>query len=195
MRGREIFLIFKPFFICATGVCRLFPFGFCRWLFSFFRYSRGKIGIGIRYVLLKRLTRNCGDNVSVHESVWLLWMQHLSLGSNVSIHPLCYIDAQGKVSIGDDVSIAHNVSILSFKHDFSDTTKPIKDAPCVPKEIVIENDVWFGAGARILGGVRIGTGSVIGAGAVVTKDLPPMSIAVGVPARVIKSRKLPGSTP
>ena len=122
------------------------------------------------------------------ESVWLPWVEYLRLGKNVSIHPLCYIDAQGGISIGNNVSIAHNVSILSFDHDYSDTSKPIKDAPLTLKEIVIENDVWIGAAARILGGVRIGTGSVIGAGAVVTKDIPPMSIAVGVPARVIKSR-------
>jgi len=105
------------------------------------------------------------------------------------MHPLCYIDAQGDITIGNDVSIAHNTSILSFEHDYSDTTKPIAAGPCIPKKIVIEDNIWIGAGVRILGGVRIGTGSVIGAAAVVTKDIPPMSVAVGVPARVIKSRK------
>lgn len=189
MRGREIFTILKPFFLLAVGICRIFPSVFCRWLLSHCRYIRGKFGIGVRYILLRRLAKSCGDNVAMHEGVHLLYPGQLSLGKNISMHPLCYIDAQGDISIGNDVSIAHNTSILSFEHDFSDTTKPIVDAPCIPKEIIIEDDVWIGAGVRILGGVRIGTGSVIGAAAVVTKDIPPMSVAVGVPARVIKSRK------
>lgn len=188
MRGRQVFSIMKPFFVVAVLICRLLPSGFCRWLLAGFRYARGKFGIGIRYILLARLTASCGDNVSVHESVWLPWIQYLHLGNNVSIHPLCYIDAQGTISIGNDVSIAHNVSILSFEHDFSDVSVPIKDAPCLAREIVIEDNIWIGAGVRILGGVRIGSGSVIGAGAVVTKDIPAMSIAVGVPARVISKR-------
>ncbi|MBN1844586.1 MAG: acyltransferase [Sedimentisphaerales bacterium] len=149
-------------------------------------------GIGIRFILWRRLAAACGDNVSVHESVWLRWPQFLSLGRNVSIHPLCYLDAQGCITIGNDVSIAHNVSVLSFEHDIGDLNVPIKDAPCLPRPVVIEDDVWIGAGARILGGVRIGTGSVIGAGAVVTRDVPAYSLAVGVPARPIRSRR-PGA--
>jgi len=188
MRGREIFVIFKPLFSFAVGMSRLLPSIFCKWLLSGFRYSRGRVGIGIRYILIRRLAQSCGDNVSVREAVYLLDIQKLCLGNNVSIHPLCYIDALGGLSIGDDVSIGHNVSVLSFEHDFSDTNKCIKDSPCLPKEIVIENDVYIGAGARILGGVRIGSGTVIAAAAVVTKDIPPMSIAAGVPARVIRSR-------
>ena len=194
MRGREIFAILKPFFVCTVAVCRLFPPAFCRWLLSWCRYIRGRFGIGIRYILVCRLAQSCGENVAVHEGVHLLYPEQLSLGKNISIHPLCYIDAQGDISIGSDVSIAHNVSILSFEHDYSDTSKPIADAPCIPKKIIIEDNVWIGAGVRLLGGVRIGTGSVIGASAVVTKDIPPMSVAVGVPAHVIKSRKPQGNT-
>jgi acetyltransferase-like isoleucine patch superfamily enzyme len=154
---------------------------------------KGIVGIGIRYVLVSRLAGSCGENVSVLEGVYLFYTHKLHLGNNVSIHPLCYIDAQGDILIGNDVSISHNVSIVSFEHDYSDASKPIKDAAVILKEVVIEDDVWIGAGARVLAGARIGAGSVIGAGAVVKKDIPPMSVAVGVPAHVVRSRKRYGT--
>lgn len=188
-RGRETFRQLKPIFCFVSFLMRVFPEFFCNWLLRALRYTRGSIGLGLRYILASRLAESCGDNVSIHDCVFLRYVELLNLGNNVSIHPLCYIDAQGGISIGNDVSIAHNVSILSFEHDFSDTAKLIKDTPCIPKEIIIEDNVWIGAGVRILGGVRVGTGSIIGAGAVATKDIPPMSIAVGVPARVVASRE------
>lgn len=188
MRGRHLFKIIKPCLAVYCGILKLLPFSFALWLFTSLRYTRGLIGFGLRYGLLKRLAKECGDNVGVNDSAFLRYPELLKLGSNISIHSLCYIDAQGEIEIGNDVSIAHNVSILSFEHDFSDVNKPIKDAPCIGKKIVIENDIWIGAGVRILGGVTIGTGSIIGAGAVVTKDIPPKSVAVGVPARVIRTR-------
>lgn len=189
MRGRQLFNLCKPLFALYRAILEILPQFLCKWLLVRFRYLRGFAGLGLRYGLVRRLSEKCGDNVSVHDSVFLPWIQYLSLGSNISIHPLCYIDAQGGISIGNDVSIAHNVSILSFEHDFSDTSKPIKDAPCIGRKIIIEDDVWIGAGVRILGGVTIGTGSIIGAGAVVTKDIAPMSVAVGVPARTISKRE------
>lgn len=188
-KGREIFAILKPLFNLAVFFLKMFPAGCCEWFLRLTRYVTGKFGIGLRYVILKRLARECGDNVSVHDSVFLKDIKNLKLGNNISIHPLCYIDAQGGISIGNDVSIAHNVSILSFEHDYSNINMPIKDAPCIPKEIIIEKDVWIGAGVRILGGVQIGYGSVIGAGAVVTKDIPSFVVAAGVPARPIKDRR------
>lgn len=189
MRGRQLFYLVKPLLCAYSSLLKLLPNLVIKWLLIRFRYIRGYTGLGLRYGLIHRLAKSCGDNLSVADSVFLRYIPRLALGNHVSIHPLCYIDAQGGISIGNDVSIAHNVSILSFEHDFSDTAKLIKDAPCIPKEIIIEDDVWIGAGAKILGGVKIGTGSVIGAGAVVTKDIAPLSVAVGVPARVIKSRK------
>jgi acetyltransferase-like isoleucine patch superfamily enzyme len=154
-----------------------------------FRYTRGLAGIGIRYCFVRSLAQACGDNVAIYESVYLFSVEKISLGNHITIHPLSYLDAEGGISIGNDVSIAHNVSIISFEHDYHDLEIPITSTPLLLKQVIIEDNVWIGAGVRVLGGVTIGTGSVIGAGAVVTKDIPPMSIAVGVPARVIKSRK------
>ncbi|NJM72477.1 MAG: acyltransferase [Scytonema sp. RU_4_4] len=84
--------------------------------------------------------------------------------------------------------IASHTGIYANNHNFADLTRPMKSQGVTSKGIVIENDCWLGTGVKVLDGVRIGCGSVIGAGAVVTKDIPPYSIAVGVPARVIAQR-------
>jgi acetyltransferase-like isoleucine patch superfamily enzyme len=188
MRGRELFRIAAPIINLYRLFLKPVPAGVLKWLLVRLRYSRGYHGLALRYGLLCKLAQKCGANVAVHDCVVLRYPEKLRLGNNVSIHPFCYIDAQGHVEIGDDVSIAHNVSILSFEHDFSDCTIPIKDGPCIPQLVIIEDQVWIGAGVRVLGGIKIGRGSVLGAGAVVTRDIPPMSVAIGVPARVIKSR-------
>jgi acetyltransferase-like isoleucine patch superfamily enzyme len=146
------------------------------------------MGMGLRYVILQRLAQHVGDNVSIHDAVFLLHVEKLAVGDNVSVHPMCYIDAVGGVRIGDDVSIAHAVSIVSFEHSFGRSDAPIKEQACIPQQIVIGNDVWIGAGARVLAGTTIGDGSVIGAGAVVAQDIPSHCIAVGVPARAVKKR-------
>lgn len=91
--------------------------------------------------------------------------------------------------IGDNVRIAAQVVIIPMNHIYEDPDTPIWKQGIRAKGIKIEDDVWIGAGAKILDGVTIGKGSVIGAGAVVTDDIPPYSVAVGVPARVIKKRE------
>ncbi|MEK1831887.1 hypothetical protein AAAC51_32350 [Priestia megaterium] len=73
----------------------------------------------------------------------------------MSIHPMCYIDAAGGVSIGDDVSIAHSSTILSEEHIYLDLERNIKDQGCEFRETIIENNVWIGAGSRILGGSKV----------------------------------------
>ena len=78
--------------------------------------------------------------------------------------------------------------LIAADHVFADPDKPIRLQGMKPGSIIIEDDVWVAGGAHINAGVTIGRGSIIGAGAVVTKDIPPMSVAVGVPAKVIKKR-------
>ena len=95
----------------------------------------------------------------------------------------------GKVKIGNNVRIASHCMILGGNHRFDDTTKPICKQGLIRRDIVIEDDVWVAGRVNIVAGVTIGHGSVIAAGAVVTKDVPPYSVVAGVPARVIKKRK------
>ena len=100
----------------------------------------------------------------------------------------------GEITIGNGVRIAPHVMIFAANHVFSDTEIPIFKQGVETAPIIIEDDVWIAGQVMITAGVRIGRGSVIGAGAVVTTDIPAWSVAVGVPAKVIKSRKPQDST-
>ena len=90
----------------------------------------------------------------------------------------------GPVRIGSHVNLAQGITVSALNHNFNDTDKTIDNQGVSTKEVVIEDDVWIGANAVILPGVTIGNHSVIAAGAVVTKSIPPHSLAAGVPAIV-----------
>ena len=105
------------------------------------------------------------------------------LGRNNSIN--CYLD----VEIGAAALFADDIYVSDFDHRFADLTRPIKDQGIAKSRVRIEPDVWIGTKVTVCRGVVIGEGSVVGANAVVTRDLPPYCVAVGVPARVIKDRR------
>ncbi|NJL49063.1 MAG: acyltransferase [Leptolyngbyaceae cyanobacterium SM2_5_2] len=111
----------------------------------------------------------------------------IKIGSNTYIGPFSYLSGE-YISIGKNCLIAPYVGIFANNHVFEDPSCPICEQGHTYQGIVIEDDCWIGAGTKILDGVSIGQGSVVGAGSVVTKDLPPYSVAVGVPAKVIKKR-------
>lgn len=90
----------------------------------------------------------------------------------------------GPVTIGSHVNLAQGITVTALNHNFSAKDKFIDEQRVATSPIVIEDDVWIGANAVILPGVRIGRHSVIAAGAVVNRDVPPYSLAVGVPAQV-----------
>jgi len=97
----------------------------------------------------------------------------------------CYLD----VAIGSKALIADDVYITDFDHRFADLDLPIKDQGIVKAPVRIGADSWVGTKATVLRGVDIGDGCVIAANSTVTKDVPAYSVAAGVPARVVKSRK------
>jgi len=92
----------------------------------------------------------------------------------------------GPVRIGKNVNLAQGITVTALNHNFDDTTKRIDQQGVTTKAVTINDDVWIGANAVILPGVTIGTHSVVAAGAVVSKDVPPYTIVAGVPAKVIK---------
>jgi acetyltransferase-like isoleucine patch superfamily enzyme len=114
------------------------------------------------------------------------------LGIDLQIGSHCTINAgavvRGKITIGDNVRIATGAQILGFNHGTKRLTEPIYKQPMTSKGILIGNDVWIGANSIILDGVKVGSHSVIGAGAVVTKNVTQYSIVGGNPAKFLKSR-------
>ena len=116
------------------------------------------------------------------------WGGSIAIGENVFVGPYTVIYGHGGVTIGSNTLIAMHSRILSSNHTIPERDSLIRSKPDILLPVTIGEDVWIGAGVTILGGVTVGDGCVIGAGAVVTKDLPAYSIAIGVPAKVIKER-------
>ncbi len=189
MRGRDLFRAARPILVGANGVLAVLPHGVCVLLLSLVRLFPTKLGIALRFAIVRRLAQRCGDCVAIHEGVYLFRLQYAELGDNVSVHPMCYLDATGGLVIGNDVSIAHGASILTTEHDYTQSGVTIRDAPVTRAPVTIGDDVWIGAGARILAGVTIGAHAVVGAGAVVTRDVPARSVVAGVPARILKAEE------
>jgi acetyltransferase-like isoleucine patch superfamily enzyme/putative methionine-R-sulfoxide reductase with GAF domain len=112
----------------------------------------------------------------------------IEIGDGTFVGPYSCIAGPGNVRIGKDCMIAAHSGIVANNHVFADPLQRIRDQGVTKKGIEIGDDCWLGYGVKVLDGVTIGKGSVIGAGAVVTKDLPPYSVAVGVPAKAIANR-------
>ncbi|MDE1952645.1 MAG: sugar O-acetyltransferase [Betaproteobacteria bacterium] len=110
--------------------------------------------------------------------------RRIRIGHKVFINQCCTIYDMGGVDIGDLVMIGPNVSIITAGHALEPSQRR---AYIEAKPIIIQRNVWIATGATILGGVTIGENAVVGAGAVVTKDVPPHTFVAGVPATVIRS--------
>lgn len=92
----------------------------------------------------------------------------------------------GPVTIGSHVNLAQGITVTALNHNFEESSKRIDEQGVTTKPVIIGNDIWIGANAVLLPGVTIGDHSVVAAGAVVTKDVPPHSLVAGVPAKIIK---------
>ncbi|RYY34540.1 MAG: acyltransferase [Sphingobacteriaceae bacterium] len=149
--------------------------------------------------------RGSGSKVRYRTRMDVLPFNRFELGANSTIEDFCTVNNGvgdvligtnslvgmgnviiGPVTIGNNVIFAQNIVASGLNHEYRDVTQPIHAQKILVAPIVVEDDCWIAANCVITSGVTIGRHSVIAAGAVVTKDIPPYSVAVGNPARVIK---------
>ena len=151
--------------------------------------SNSKFNIGqkqIRYWFAKHIVKSIGTNVNIEKGASLNYS--LIVGDNSGIGVRCEIN--GELCVGNNVLIAPDCIFYTQNHEFHDATKLIiSQGYSKPTPIIIEDDVWIGRRVMVLPGVHIGKGAVIGAGAVVAKDIPSYAIAVGNPVQIKGYRK------
>ncbi|UUX35071.1 DapH/DapD/GlmU-related protein [Fundicoccus culcitae] len=123
------------------------------------------------------------ESTRIRQPFYMDFGKNIQFGENVFINASVHMQDQGGIKIGNNALIGHQVVLATLDHDL----EPSKRGNLHPAPIVIEEDVWIGANATILKGVTIGKGSVVAAGCVVNKDVPPYSVVGGIPARVIKN--------
>ena len=135
---------------------------------------------------LKRMFASVGDSVYIEQPFYANWAgMKVKLGSNVYINFLCTFVDDAPITIGNNVMIGPRVTLATATHPISPALR--HKGLQMNSPIVIEDDVWLASSVFVGPGVTIGRGSVIGAGSVVLHDIPPFSVACGVPARVVRA--------
>lgn len=130
----------------------------------------------------------CGKNITIERMANFGTGVGIRIGDNSGLGVSC--EVRGPLEIGENVMMGPEVMILTSIHNTSRTDIPMCQQGHLPKQkVTIGNDVWIGARVIILPGVKVGNGVIIGAGAVVTKDVPDYAVVGGVPARIIRLRK------
>ncbi len=150
--------------------------------------SSSKINLGqrkLRAFCAKLMIKKCGKNVNIEKDA--IFTSGLEIGNRSGVGIRAHIT--GKCTIGDNVMMGPDVVVYVRNHGFDDLEKPMIDQGFSKEEPVhIGNDVWIGSRVTIMPGVHIGDHAVIGASAVVTRDVPEWAVVAGVPAKVIKYR-------
>jgi maltose O-acetyltransferase len=151
----------------------------------------GKFALRLRRHAARQLLAECGVDVNIEHGVRCSRIGDVKIGDHSGIGINCRLG--GPVTIGSDVMMGPDVVILASAHRRDRTDIPMRLQQHEPmREVVIGDDVWIGTRAILLPGVTIGSHAIVGAGAVVTRDVPEWGIAVGNPARVIKDRRAVG---
>lgn len=138
----------------------------------------------LRRSCCKVLMKHFDWSSAIYRNVEIRCPYRISIGKGTVINKKCLLDGRMGVVIGDNVDIAQGVSIWTEQHDYNSPTYA-----SIGGTVVINDYVWIASNATVLPGVEIGRGAVVATCAVVTKDVPPMAIVAGVPAKVIGYRK------
>ena len=196
--------------LAVLNIVKYFVEEIFAWMDALFRFLPGRFGVMARKAFWGKRFLSCGD-VRIGIDCTFAKPSAIRFSGLTMINDGCYFNADGgsitagnwtafnigahinascggNIIIGDHCPIGPGVVMRTANHRFQNKDVNIQEQGHQIGDIVIEDDCWIGANAIILGGVHIGKGAIIGAGAVVTKDIPSMAIAVGVPAKVLKYR-------
>lgn len=136
----------------------------------------------VRQILSRLFGRQVDETLRVFPPFYTDFGKNTTIGKNVFINACCHFQDQGGITLGDGCLIGHNVVFATLNHGFAPTDR----ASLYPAPIVLGKNVWVGSNSTLLQGIRIGDNAVIGAGSVVTKDVPANTIVGGVPARILR---------
>ena len=137
----------------------------------------------LRALMSRLVGYKVDDGFRLFPPIYTDFGKNIKIGKDVFVNSGCCFQDQGGVTLGDGCLVGHNVVFATLDHD----KRPGRRGDMTAAPIVVGKDVWIGAHATILKGVTIGDGAIVAAGAVVTRDVPPNTIAAGVPARVVKT--------
>jgi acetyltransferase-like isoleucine patch superfamily enzyme len=170
--------------------CRISPF-------ATFTGCRSNIHIGANTTVFSKAYIHCespggiriGSGCEIHSYARIMnYGGNITIGDYCSVNPYSILYGHGGLEIGSMVRIASQVIIIPGNHGIDNTEIPIMEQGIDNEKIVIKDNVWIAAGAKILGGVTINSGAVVGANAVVVRDVPENAVVVGVPSKIIRFR-------
>ena len=165
----------------------LFIYYLIAWRFPTQPVPGYRIGYGLRRWLMKFIAIECGDGIIIKQFCYIGGAKNLRIGNRSQLGANARIGPN--VTLGDDVVMGPDVVLMTTAHAFEDPRVLIREQGALPiLPISIGDDVWLGTRVIVMPGVSIGNGAVIGAGSIVTKDIPAYAIAVGSPAKVIRKR-------
>jgi len=173
--GRGVRILY-PSYLCVQDDVTIEDYGYLNCL------SAGGVRIGSHTSIARNLWLHCGGAPGKPPQGYFEIGDHSFIGCNA------VMGSSGGIRIGSHVLIGPNVTVSSENHRFDELDRLISQQGVEPEEVLVEDDCWIASNVTLLAGVTLGQGCVIAAGAVVTRSVPPFSVAAGVPARVVRMR-------
>lgn len=157
---------------------------------SLFKYFPFELGVYLRRILYKPFFKSFGKKIRILDNVLIKYPNEIDFGNNLTINQACIIVGKGGLKIDNNVLIGAGCKIITTSHNFDSLDRPIIDQGLSFKKIHIEDNVWFGFDVKVLGGVKISTGTICSTSSVVLNGEYPKNVILGgIPAKIIKVRK------